>query len=139
MDRPEWCAVHPGTGEIYYTLTNNSNRKLEPNAAQMALDAANPRAYRDAYAGGAAGAPGNINGHIIRIAEAGGAGNATTFSWDVYLFGAQADASATMINLSALTDEQDFSSPDGLSFSRTTQLCWIQTDDPAPTPTPATA
>ena len=51
MDRPEWCAVHPHTGEIYYTLTNNSNRKLEPTASQQALDAANPRSYRDSYGG----------------------------------------------------------------------------------------
>jgi len=131
MDRPEWCAVHPGTGEIYYTLTNNSNRKLEPNASQQGLDAANPRAYRDAYGGGAPGSPGNINGHIIRMAEAGGAASATTFTWDVYLFGAQSDASTTLVNLSGLTADQDFSSPDGLWFSPATQLCWIQTDDGA--------
>ncbi len=131
MDRPEWCAVHPSTGEIYYTLTNNSNRKLEPNASQQGLDAANPRSYRDAYGGGALGSAGNINGHIIRMAEAGGAGSATTFTWDVYLFGAQSDASTTRVNLSGLTADQDFSSPDGLWFSRATQLCWIQTDDGA--------
>jgi secreted PhoX family phosphatase len=131
MDRPEWCAVHPQTGEIYYTLTNNSNRKLEPSASQQGLDAANPRSYRDAYAGGAPGSAGNVNGHIIRIAEAGGASGATAFTWDVYLFGAQSDALTTSINLSALSADQDFSSPDGLWFSRTTQLCWIQTDDGA--------
>lgn len=135
MDRPEWCAVHPGTGEIYYTLTNNSNRKLEPNASQQALDAANPRTYRDAYGGGALGSAGNINGHIIRMAEAGGAGSATSFTWDVYLFGAQSDASTTLVNLSGLSADQDFSSPDGLWFSRATQLCWIQTDDGAYTDT----
>ena len=129
MDRPEWCAVNPSTGEIYYTLTNNSNRKLEPAAGQFGLDAANPRAYSDSFAGGAAGAPGNINGHIIRMAEAGSEGAATSFTWDVYLFGAQSDADAGKINLSSLTADQDFSSPDGLWFSRTTGLCWIQTDD----------
>ncbi|MBX3606288.1 MAG: PhoX family phosphatase [Piscinibacter sp.] len=132
MDRPEWCAVHPGTGEIYYSLTNNSNRKVEPSGgSQFALDAANPRAYSDSYAGGAAGSPGNINGHIIRMAETGGESAATTFAWDVYLFGAQSDADATKINLSALTADQDFSSPDGLWFSKNTGLCWIQTDDGA--------
>jgi secreted PhoX family phosphatase len=131
MDRPEWCAVHPGTGEIYYTLTNNSNRKLEPNASQQGLDAANPRSYRDAYGGGALGSAGNINGHIIRMAEAGGAAGATGFTWDVYLFGAQSDASTTTVNLSGLTADQDFSSPDGLWFSPTTRLCWVQTDDGA--------
>ena len=129
MDRPEWCAVHPGSGEIYYSLTNNSNRKLEPSAAQMGLDAANPRAYSDSYAGAAAGAPGNINGHIIRMAETAGETAATSFAWDVYLFGAQSDADATKINLSSLTADQDFSSPDGLWFSQNTGLCWIQTDD----------
>ena len=130
MDRPEWCAVHPGTGEIYYALTNNSNRKLEPaSSSQMGLDSANPRAYSDSYAGAAAGAPGNINGHIIRMAETAGEQGATTFAWDVYLFGAQSDADATKINLSSLTADQDFSSPDGLWFSQNTGLCWIQTDD----------
>lgn len=135
MDRPEWCAVHPTTGEVYYTLTNNSNRRLEPTGTQMSLDAANPRAYTDAKAASAGGAAstgnGNVNGHIIRLAEAGSESAATAFTWDVYLFGAQSDADPTRINLSALTADQDFSSPDGIAFSRATGLCWIQTDDGA--------
>ncbi len=132
MDRPEWCAVHPQTGEIYYTLTNNSNRKVQPSSSsQMAVDAANPRSYSDAYGSGAPGAPGNVNGHIIRMAEDGGASNALRFRWDVYLFGAQADADPAKVNLSSLTDDQDFSSPDGLWFSPVTGLAWIQTDDGA--------
>jgi secreted PhoX family phosphatase len=129
MDRPEWCAVHPETGEVYYTLTNNSNRKVEPSSSQQGLDAANPRSYSDSFAGGAPGSPGNVNGHIIRMAEVGGESAALSFTWDVYLFGSQADADATRINLSSLTAEQDFSSPDGLWFSPTTKLAWIQTDD----------
>ncbi len=131
MDRPEWNAVHPATGEIYYTLTNNSNRKLEPTGTQFGLDAANPRTYSDSRAGGTLGAPSNVNGHIIRMAEAGGESAATTFTWDVYLFGAESTADATKVNLSALTADQDFSSPDGLWFSPNTQLAWIQTDDGA--------
>jgi secreted PhoX family phosphatase len=134
MDRPEWCAVHPQTGEIYYTLTNNSNRKVDPSgSSQFALDAANPRSYTDAPT--AASAPGNINGHIIRLKEEGGENGATKFNWDVYLFGAQADADLAKVNLSALTAEQDFSSPDGLWFSKRTGLCFIQTDDGAYTDT----
>ena len=129
MDRPEWCAVHPGTGEIYYALTNNSNRKVVAAAGQQSVDAANPRAYTDTFAGGAPSAPGNINGHIIRMKEAGGEGAALTFTWDVYLFGAQSDANAALVNLSGLTAEQDFSSPDGLWFSQNTKLLYIQTDD----------
>ncbi len=131
MDRPEWCAVNPLNGEIYYTLTNNSSRKVEPvGAAQAGLDATNPRSYSDSYAGAAAGAPGNVNGHILRMRENGNEPAATAFTWDVYLFGAQADAAAS-VNLSSLTGDQDFSSPDGLWFSPKTGLCFIQTDDGA--------
>ncbi|MEO5672821.1 MAG: PhoX family phosphatase [Ramlibacter sp.] len=130
MDRPEWCAVHPVTGEIYYTLTNNSNRKVEPsNATQAAVDAANPRSYTDAPS--AAGAPGNVNGHIVRMKEANGDSAGTAFTWDIYLFGAEAGADVSKINLSSLTGDQDFSSPDGLWFSPKTGLCFIQTDDGA--------
>ncbi|MEO7246641.1 MAG: alkaline phosphatase PhoX, partial [Rubrivivax sp.] len=129
MDRPEWCTVNPANGEIYVTLTNNSNRKVAPTSASQArVDAANPRAYQDSFAGGAPGSPGNINGHIIRMREATGAAS-TAFSWDVYLFGAQSDADVQRVNLSALTGDQDFSSPDGIWFSANTKLCWIQTDD----------
>ena len=130
MDRPEWCAVHPVTGEVYYTLTNNSNRKVEPSgSSQMAVDAANPRSYTDAPT--ATTSAGNVNGHIIRMKENAGDGAATAFTWDVYLFGAQADADLAKVNLSALTADQDFSSPDGLWFSPRTGLCFIQTDDSA--------
>ena len=128
MDRPEWCASHPVTGEVYFTLTNNSNRKVEPASGQFGVDAANPRSYSDSYKGGAAGSPGNVNGHIIRLAE-GAEAAGTAFKWDVYLFGAEAAADKDKINLSSLTDDQDMSSPDGLWFSRATGLCWIQTDD----------
>jgi secreted PhoX family phosphatase len=131
MDRPEWSAVHPTTGEVYYTLTNNANRRVEPTASQYALDAANPRAYPDTLLSG--GAPstsgGNVNGHIIRLREAGGEAAATAFTWDVYLFGAESTQTNTSINVSALTADQDFSSPDGLWFSRNTGICWIETDD----------
>ena len=131
MDRPEWCAVDPTSGEIYYTLTNNANRKLEPTGTQFGLDAANPRTYTDAPSATAATAARNVNGHIMRMKEAGGEGTATSFTWDVYLFGAQADADKTMVNLSGLTDDQDFSSPDGLWFSPKTGFVFIQTDDGA--------
>jgi secreted PhoX family phosphatase len=132
MDRPEWCATHPETGEVYYTLTNNSNRKVEPSgASQQRVDAANPRAYSDAFNGGAPGAPGNVNGHIIRLREHDDEASATRFTWDVYLFGAEAGSDPQRVNLSSLTSDQDFSSPDGLWFSLSTGLAWIQTDDGA--------
>lgn len=134
MDRPEWCGVHPRTGEVYFTMTNNSNRRLAPTGSQMPLNAANPRAYTD-IKGASTTQQGNVNGHIVRLKETGSEPAATTFQWDVYLFGAESAASPTLINLSGLTDDQDFSSPDGLVFSRSTGLCWIQTDDGAFTDT----
>lgn len=127
MDRPEWTAVSPLTGEVYLTLTNNSNRGTD-----YPVDAANPRNYTDVYTNSdntTKTNKGNVNGHIIRWKEQGGLHNAANFQWDVYLFGAEADA-GTAINLSGLTNVNDFSSPDGLWFDPRGVL-WIQTDDGA--------
>ena len=129
MDRPEWGNVNPANGEIYFTLTNNSNRRTSPTGSQVAPDAANPRVYSDVK-GTATINTGNVNGHILRMKETGGEVTATTFTWDVYLFGAESTAGSA-INLSSLTADQDFSSPDGLVFSPSTGICWILTDDGA--------
>ena len=133
MDRPEWTATNPETGEIYLTLTNNS-------AAGRPLggtDAANPRHYNDPKDG--SNQFGNPNGHIVRLRESGDDPAATAFEWDIYLFGADsADANAANVNLSGLDASNDFSSPDGLWFSRSQNpagqgrpLLWVQTDDGA--------
>jgi secreted PhoX family phosphatase len=130
MDRPEWCSVNPANGEVYFALTNNSNRRAEPSgSSQVAPNGPNPRAYTDLK--GTSVQAGNPNGHIVRMKEGAGGNAATTFSWDVYLFGAESGASQSMVNLSKLTGEQDFSSPDGLVFSPYTGICWFQTDDGA--------
>ena len=130
MDRPEWCSVNPANGEIYFTLTNNSNRRIEPSgSSQAAPDAANPRVYTDMK--GTSAQVGNPNGHIIRVREGSAGSAATSFRWDVYLFGAEAAAAAATVNLSGLSADQDFSSPDGLAFSAATGICWFQTDDGA--------
>ncbi|HXF45603.1 MAG TPA: PhoX family phosphatase [Burkholderiaceae bacterium] len=131
MDRPEWGNLNPANGELYITLTNNSNRRTGAvTGSQLNPDPANPRAYSDVR-GGITVQSGNVNGHILRIKETGDDPAATTFSWDIFLFGAESDASPTLVNLSGLTDDQDFSSPDGLVFTQSTGLCWIQTDDGA--------
>ena len=126
MDRPEWGAVDPVTGAAYVTLTNN-NATLRPLTA---IDAANPRHYNDPRTNGSA-QRGNPNGHIIRWLEARNDAAATAFRWDIYLFAARAGADPQNINLSGLTADNDFSSPDGMWFSRATNICWIQTDDGA--------
>jgi secreted PhoX family phosphatase len=130
MDRPEWCGVNPANGEIYFTLTNNSNRSLNPTgSSQLAPDSANPRAYTDLK--GSTSQNGNPNGHILRVKEGSAGSAATSFTWDIYAFGAESGADATKVNLSSLTGDQDFSSPDGLVFSPYTGIMWIQTDDGA--------
>ncbi|MDD9315737.1 PhoX family protein [Acinetobacter lactucae] len=123
MDRPEWCTVNPVNGEVYVTLTNNSNRGKD-----YATDAANPRNYTDLY-NGTKEQKGNVNGHIIRFKETDDKTTAETFKWDIYLFGAEASM-ASNINLSGLTDNNDLSSPDGMWFDPRGVL-WIQTDDGA--------
>jgi len=128
MDRPEWCATNVANGEIHFTLTNNSNRAV--NSTTMPPDSANPRVYSD-IKNGSSTQTGNPNGHVLRVKE-GSAGNAaTSFSWDVYVFGAESSAAPGTVILSSLTGDQDFSSPDGLVFSPSTGIMWIQTDDGA--------
>jgi secreted PhoX family phosphatase len=46
------------------------------------------------------------------------------------VFGAEEDMPEN-VNLSKLTANNSFSSPDGLWFSKSTGICWIQTDDGA--------
>ena len=124
MDRPEWAGVNPRNGEVYITLTNNSNRTVD---GEVSADAANPRVYTDMK--GTRASNGNVNGHIVRLAEARPTDAA--FKWDIYLFASEAGADKGMVNLSNLTDANDLSSPDGLVFSPATGICWIQTDDSA--------
>ncbi len=126
MDRPEWGAVNPRNGEVYMTLTYNPSREFGQ------IDAANPRYYTDSKAGKQG--QGNVNGHIIRWAEQDGRSSATRFRWDVFLFAARETADRDNVNLSGLTTDNDFSSPDGLWFSNS-GLLWIETDDSAYTDT----
>jgi hypothetical protein len=132
MDRPEWTAVNPANGEIYLTLTNNNNA----GRPITGTDAANPRSYVEPVR--TTTTSGNPNGHIIRLRETGNVATATTFTWDIYLFGADSTDASANVNLSGLTAENDFSSPDGLWFARPQNpsgvgrpLLWIQTDDGA--------
>lgn len=129
MDRPEWTAVNPANGEVYLTLTNNSTRSA------ALTDAANPRSYADAPN---AGSNRNWNGHIIRLRENGDNTEATAFTWDIYAFGAGSDLDPANINVSGLSADNDFSSPDGLWFGRPSNasglvkpVLWVQTDDSA--------
>ncbi|MHA6493038.1 PhoX family protein [Pseudomonas borbori] len=105
MDRPEWGAVNPDTGDVYFTLTNNSSRTTS--------DAANPRSP-------------NPYGHIIRWREASKDFTGNRFAWDIFLLGGPQDDSRDPRGR-ALNDDNIFASPDGLWFDDEGRL-WIQTD-----------
>lgn len=122
MDRPEWTAVDPVTGTVYLTLTNNTRRTEETNAA-------NPRLN-------------NSFGHIVRWDD-DEEGN--TFVWDIFVYGSAEkevvkDAEGNItgfgaaidadVNRSGLTDMTQFASPDGLVFDGR-GIMWIQTDNGA--------
>jgi uncharacterized protein len=109
MDRPEWVAVHPTTGEAYCALTNNVNRG---KAGSPGSDPSNPR-------------PDNVFGHIVRWRETGGDAAATRLEWDVFvLCGNPTLADA---NKRGNIKGDVFGSPDGLWFDARGVL-WIQTD-----------
>ncbi|TFL13964.1 PhoX family phosphatase [Pusillimonas caeni] len=112
MDRPEWVSVHPTSGEVYVTLTNNSGR------AEDETDDANPRAA-------------NRYGQIIRWREAGDDAAATTFEWDLFVLAGNPVKYTDRADLKSgsenITVDNTFNSPDGLAFDQEGRL-WIQTD-----------
>lgn len=108
MDRPEWVSVHPATGEVYCTLTNNS--------ARTATDDANPRAK-------------NVYGQIVRWREAAGDAAATRFEWDLFVLAGNPGVHPGTLKAGSnnVTADNTFNSPDGLAFDAAGRL-WIQTD-----------
>jgi secreted PhoX family phosphatase len=107
MDRPEWGAVDPRTGEVYFTLTNNTRRQ------DGQVEPANPRAR-------------NQFGHIIRWREANNDHAATRFTWDLFVI-AGPEANSRTAKGGALAADSIFACPDGLWFDSAGRL-WIQTD-----------
>ena len=137
MDRPEWGAVNPRNGEVYFTLTNNSDRRGFEDADPLAR-AAGDEGTRDEVAefladrefGEVASNPRgpNRDGHIIRFRENGSDPAALGFAWDIFVFGSAAGGED---NFSGLTADNEFSSCDGLWFD-SAGLLWIQTDGRQP-------
>ena len=110
MDRPEWVAVSPQSGEVYATLTNNSSRSTTNDA--------NPRAS-------------NVYGQIVHWKETGSDAAATTFEWDLFVLAGNPSVYTDRSNLksgsSNITTDNTFNSPDGLGFDSAGRM-WIQTD-----------
>jgi secreted PhoX family phosphatase len=109
MDRPEWIAVHPRTGEAYCALSYNETRG---QPGRPGPDPANPRAE-------------NVYGHIIRWRERGGDPTATRFEWDVFILCGD-PASGDPARRGDIKGDV-FGSPDGVWVDGRGVL-WIQTD-----------
>ena len=109
MDRPEWIVIHPKSGEVYASLTNNSQRGTEGNPGK---DAANPRNK-------------NVFGQIMRWREAGSDAAATSFSWDLFVIAGDPTHPDPAQRGNVKGDA--FACPDTLRFSPDGTL-WIGTD-----------
>ena len=108
MDRPEWLAIDPKSGEVYCTLTNNSARGTP---GQPGVDAANPRAN-------------NVFGQIIRWKESGDF-DATTFGWNHLVLAG--DPANQRPEAKGNIRGDLYACPDGLAFDARGVL-WVQTD-----------
>ena len=107
MDRPEWGAIDPRDGRVYFTLTNNARR------TDAQLDGPNPRAR-------------NEFGQIVRWREAADDHAATGFAWDLFLLAGPADNSG-VAGAGPLGADSLLACPDGLWFDPDGRM-WIQTD-----------
>jgi uncharacterized protein len=108
MDRPEWITVDARSGDVYCTLTNNSDRGGQ---GRPGVDAANPRAN-------------NTMGHIIRWKENGDLDGAT-FAWSHFVLAG--DPSNERAEARGNVKGDAFACPDGLWMDARGTL-WIQTD-----------
>ncbi len=97
-----WTAVNPVNGQMYLTLTNNSSRTaptpMPPTRAPIAIqDDRRPDQRQSQWP-------------RHPPARNGDTSEATSFTWDIYAFGAGADLNTANINLSNLDATNDFSS-----------------------------
>ncbi len=109
MDRPEWTAVDPRSGDVYVTLTNNGARGGKDREG---ANPANPRAP-------------NRYGHIVRWREAGGDAAATRFAWEVFALAGDPSHADEAQRGDVRGDL--YAAPDGLMIDARGVL-WVQTD-----------
>jgi len=108
MDRPEWIAVDQGRGEVYCTLTNNSQRGTPGHPG---VDAANPRGH-------------NSMGHIIKWREAVDF-DGERFVWNHFVLAG--DPANAREDARGNVRGDAFACPDGLWMDARGVL-WVQTD-----------
>ncbi|RJS93229.1 PhoX family phosphatase [Salinisphaera sp. Q1T1-3] len=131
MDRPEWGTVDPVSGDVYMSLTNNSDRTAadtQPSFTGDGTSIDNPGVgYASAPVNAANPRPDNEYGQVIRWRESDAKDN--TFAWDIFVFGGAPEIDD---NLSGLTEANQFASPDGLWYDDRGDgngILWIETDN----------
>ncbi len=108
MDRPEWIAVHPRTGEVYCALTNNINRGKDGGPGSTPPTPARTTSSATSSGGGSSGAD----------------AAAARFAWDIFvLCGDPTQAEAESGAISRAT-----SSARRRALVRRRGVLWIQTD-----------
>ena len=146
MDRPEWSTTNRYNGDVYFTLTNNSDRRnfneLEPDEWAAGDQGSREEVVEflsDREFGRAPWSPrvtrpdgsarGNEDGHIVRMREFGQRNDATGFSWEIVIFGSDPRKNANLSGLDEATNE--FTDPDGVWFDDG-GVIWVQTDGGQP-------
>jgi secreted PhoX family phosphatase len=126
MDRPEDVDVHPKSGRVYVTLTNNSQRTPDSEQAEIngreldtGTDEPNPRGP-------------NPHGHIIELMEDGQDSAALTFRWNIFIKCGDPEvphheAKFGEIENPASAGVSPISDPDNIVFDDDGNL-WIATD-----------
>ncbi|HYE50756.1 MAG TPA: PhoX family phosphatase [Azospirillaceae bacterium] len=115
MDRPEDVEVHPRTGKVYVTLTNNEDRRPEGANPLSAVNAANPR-------------PANIWGQIVEMIPPGGDHAAARFTWELLVKAGNPEKPETGASFNPATSANGwFACPDNLASDGQGRL-WVGTD-----------
>jgi secreted PhoX family phosphatase len=116
MDRPEWCGVHPKRRDLFHVDQQQQPQPLSRARRQLVHRTAQP-ARLQRHEGQQRPAKATPTATSCVCVKAAAGATATSFTWDVYPLARKPMPTRAKINLSNLTADQDFSSPDGMVHS----------------------
>ena len=125
MDRPEDVEPSPVNGRIYAAMTKSPVRGVS-----TPVDAANPvgsSLVRDSLNAAPRRVPGNRNGYVLEMTEAGGTVTAMTFAWRLMLVCGLPEDCESYFAGYPKEDVSPISCPDNVAFDPEGNL-WLSTD-----------